>query len=100
MSDDPGLRDRLLEKNAISDNYFQDDQQSDSMVVERWPCCHGTAWVYSDENGNQFFEKQLSEDDIAGDHLDIPRRLAHYIQSLKGWKFAFGGRCVHPSLMN
>ncbi|KAK4367406.1 hypothetical protein RND71_011198 [Anisodus tanguticus] len=107
MSDDSGLRDRLLEKNAISGNYFQDDQQSDSMVVEvhnneisdnaensrtgspqtkdskGGPAVTGTAWVYSDENGKQFFEKQLSENDIVGDHLEIPRRLAHYIQSLK-----------------
>ncbi|XP_055803652.1 uncharacterized protein LOC129872795 [Solanum dulcamara] len=109
MSDDSGLRDQLLEKNEISDSYNQVDQQSDSTtVVEEQnneisdnpdnsdngslqtkdskgssPVDTGTAWVYRDENGKQFFEKQLSEDDITGDHLEIPRRLAHYIQSLK-----------------
>lgn len=43
----------------------------------------GTAWIYRDENGKQFFEKQLSEEDINDDHLEIPKRLAHYIRSLK-----------------
>ncbi|XP_059295289.1 uncharacterized protein LOC132048402 isoform X2 [Lycium ferocissimum] len=107
MSDNSGLRDRLLEKNEISDNYFEVDQQSDSMTVEEQnneirdntensgsgslktkdskgnPVVMGTSWVYRDENGKQFYEKQLCEDDITGDHLEIPRRLAHYIQSLK-----------------
>uniref|UniRef100_M1AYB1 TF-B3 domain-containing protein n=1 Tax=Solanum tuberosum TaxID=4113 RepID=M1AYB1_SOLTU len=101
MSDDSGLRDQLLEKNEISDSYYHVDQQSDSMMVEEQnndnsendslqtkhskgsPVDTGTAWVYRDENGKHLFEKQLSEDDITGDHLEIPRRLAHYIQSLK-----------------
>ncbi|XP_049383073.1 uncharacterized protein LOC125847514 [Solanum stenotomum] len=101
MSDDSGLRDQLLEKNEISDSNYHVDQQSDSMKVEEQnndnsendslqtkhskgsPVDTGTAWVYRDENGKHFFEKQLSEDDITGDHLEIPRRLAHYIQSLK-----------------
>lgn len=33
MSDDSGLRDQLLEKNEISDSYYQVDQQSDSTTV-------------------------------------------------------------------
>ncbi|KAK6798824.1 hypothetical protein RDI58_006527 [Solanum bulbocastanum] len=95
MSDDSGLRDQLLEKNEISESYYHVDQQSDSMKVEeqnndnsendslQTKHSKGTAWVYRDEKGKQFFEKQLSEDDITGDHLEIPKRLAHYIQSLK-----------------
>ncbi|MCD7453148.1 hypothetical protein HAX54_019891 [Datura stramonium] len=103
MSDDSGLRDQLLEKNEISDSYVEVDQQSDSMMegqnneisidgensgsgsleTKHSKGNPGTAWVYRDENGKQYFEKQLSEDDITDDHLEIPRRLAHYIQSLK-----------------
>ncbi|KAM3364048.1 hypothetical protein P3S68_018902 [Capsicum galapagoense] len=106
MSDDSGLRDQLLEKNEISDGYFEVDRQSDSMTIEvhnnefsehsgsssmqtKYSNSRSshvetvTAWAYRDESGKQFFEKQLSEDDIASDHLEIPRTLAHYIQSLK-----------------
>ncbi|CAN4082349.1 unnamed protein product [Withania somnifera] len=108
MSDDLGLRDQLLEKNEISDNYYHVEQQSDSITVKEHnseipnieenlrscslqtkhfkgssPVDTGTAWAYRDESGKQFFEKQLSEDDITGDRLEISRRLANSIVSLK-----------------
>ncbi|XP_070049905.1 uncharacterized protein [Nicotiana tomentosiformis] len=90
--DNSGLLDYLLEKNEIYDN-FQDNAENSSTGFLRTKdskgesagahCVMGTAWVYRDENGKQIFEKQLTEDDITSDHLQIPKRMAHYIQSLE-----------------
>nr|XP_009791936.1 PREDICTED: uncharacterized protein LOC104239104 [Nicotiana sylvestris] len=68
--------------NEICDNFqdihLSDKSRSASLKIKCNP--FGTAWVYRDENRKLFLEKQLSEDDITG-QLQIPRKLAHYLQS-------------------
>nr|XP_033513347.1 uncharacterized protein LOC117278020 [Nicotiana tomentosiformis] len=103
MKDNSGIREPLLEKEKNDDShYIQVDDMAANEICDNFQDIHlseisrsaslkisdskgnplGTAWVYRDENGKLFLEKQLSEGDITG-QLKIPRRLAHYLQSLE-----------------